>query len=148
MKRSLSATSVSSAKPRDTAYKLTDGGGLFLYVTPSGTKSWRYKYRLMGKERVFVVGSYPAVTLLEARKAHEAARAMVGQGVDPGDERRAERQKMVIAAANTFELVARDYILKKTTKGDPESRGDRRLLPKSRTNVGARPASEDRSHEN
>jgi integrase len=122
VKRSLTATAVSNAKPRDTAYKLTDGGGLAVYITPSGTKSWRYKYRVHGKERVFVIGTYPAISLLNARKAHEAARALVCQGIDPGEDRRAKFQKNILAATNTFELVARDYVVKKSTKGDPQGR--------------------------
>lgn len=121
MKRSLTATAVTNAKPKSSAYKLSDGGGLYLFVTPSGGKAWRYKYRLLGKERSYTLGSYPALSLAKARAEHEAARALVEQHLDPGGERRAAIQKM-ISAATTFESVASDYILKRTTKGDSAKR--------------------------
>lgn len=121
MKRSLTATAVTNAKPKEKPYKLADGGGLYLFVTSSGTKTWRYKYRLHGKEGTFTLGSYPALSLAKARTEHDAARALVEAHVDPGNERRATIQKR-ISEATTFECVARDYMLKKTTKGDPAQR--------------------------
>lgn len=122
MKRSLTATAVAGAKPKTDDYKLSDGGGMFLFVTKAGTKSWRYKYRLLKKERVFVIGTFPGVSLQEARKAHEAARGLVSQGLDPGHDRKARVQKNLLASSNTFESLARDYVLKKSAKGDSAKR--------------------------
>ena len=122
LKRALTSAAVAKAKPKSTAYKLTDGGGLYLFVTPNGGKSWRYKYRVVGKEKSLTFGSFPELGLADARKAHEAARAVVQSGADPGEQRKASAQKNMAAAASTFEKVARDLISKRLTKGDPEHR--------------------------
>jgi integrase len=95
---------------------------MYLFVSPTGAKSWRYKYRLLGKERTFTIGSYPELSLADARVAHEVARALVAKEIDPGEHRKAATQKKIAAAANTFEAVARDLIAKRSTKGDPEKR--------------------------
>ncbi|SDR10875.1 integrase arm-type DNA-binding domain-containing protein [Pseudoxanthomonas sp. CF125] len=122
MKRVLTATAVANLKSNGKLQKITDGGGLFLAITPTGTKTWRYKYRHLGKERSFTIGQFPEVSLADARKAHDVARALVDQNLDPGQQRRAKRQQLSQDAENTFEKVARDYLLKKTTKGDPAKR--------------------------
>ena len=90
--------------------KLADGGGLYLWISTGNAKSWRYKYRLLSKERTFTIGSYPEVSLAEAREAHELARKQVEQGIDPGKYKRAELQKIVADGENTFETVARAWI--------------------------------------
>lgn len=76
-----------SAKPRDRAYKLADGGGLFLLIQPNGSKLWRMKYRYAGKEKLLSFGSYPKVALAEARKKRTAARDVLSSGEDPGKDR-------------------------------------------------------------
>ena len=80
----LTNTQVKHAKPSDTPYKLADGGGLYLLVATSGSKYWRLKYRFGGKEKLLALGVYPEVSLLEARKAREAAREVLRAGADPG----------------------------------------------------------------
>jgi len=102
--------------------KLTDGGGLYLYVSTAGAKSWRYDFRLLGKRGTFTIGKYPEIGLADARTAHAKARALVVKGVDPGDHRKAETQRKIAAGKNTFEAVARDFITKRLTKGDPDRR--------------------------
>ncbi len=74
---------VAAAKPREKAYKLFDGGGLFLYVMPSGLKSYRFKYRFAGKEKLLTFGLHPAVTLQQAREWAVDAKRLLAQGVDP-----------------------------------------------------------------
>lgn len=76
-----------SAKPTDRDYKLSDGGGLFLLVKPTGGKLWRWKYRLQGKENLFAIGSFPHTGLAAARAARDEARALVKQGIHPAHER-------------------------------------------------------------
>jgi hypothetical protein len=71
----LTDTAIRNAKPRDKAHKITDGGGLYLLVTPAGGRLWRLKYRLDGVERKLAIGKYPDVTLGEARKARDTARS-------------------------------------------------------------------------
>ena len=65
---------VRSAKPTDRDWKLSDGGGLFLLIKPTGGKLWRWKYRLQGKENLFAIGGFPQVSLAEARAAREGPR--------------------------------------------------------------------------
>ncbi|ENB4190712.1 tyrosine-type recombinase/integrase [Stenotrophomonas maltophilia] len=122
MKRALTATVVSKAKAREKAYKLADGGGLHLFVSPTGSRSWRYKYRMHGKERCHTIGTYPELSLADARKGHEAARSLVKASVDPGERRRAVAQQEKAASANTFEAVCLDWILKRTSKGEAGKR--------------------------
>lgn len=99
-----------NAKPKEQPYKLTDGHGLFLLVMPNGTKAWRYRYELGGKENLFAIGNYPDLSLRQAREHREQARALVKRGIHPSHQRRADRLTGSIAAANTFEAVAREWI--------------------------------------
>lgn len=98
-----------SAAPRAKGYKLPDSGGLFLFVTPKGARSWRYKYRFGGKERLLVIGLHPGVGLKAARLARDEAKRALSVGRDPGLE--ARRVKLVGAgvAGETFEEVARRW---------------------------------------
>lgn len=79
----LSATAVRNAKGRETDYKLSDGGGLYLLVKSTGSRLWRYDFRLGGKRRTMAIGVYPDVELASARDTHEAARKLVAAGEDP-----------------------------------------------------------------
>jgi len=94
----LSDAKIRTAKPSVKAYKLSDGGGLFLLIQPSGSKLWRWKFRLNGKENLFAVGAYPESSLAEARAARDAARELVKQGVNPSQYRKDERQRNIEAA--------------------------------------------------
>lgn len=106
MKRALSAAAVVNARPRQREYKLTDGGGLYLRVHPTGAKAWCYKYRLHGRQYSFTVGPFPELPLKQARELHERARALAAQGHHPLEVRRMRQ-------ASTFEAVAREWIAKK-----------------------------------
>lgn len=88
----LTDAKVKAAKPTDRDWKLSDGGGLFLLVKPTGGKLWRWKYRLQGKENLFAIGSFPQVSLAEARAAREKGRALVKQGIRPAHERQQVKQ--------------------------------------------------------
>ncbi|HRX39665.1 MAG TPA: Arm DNA-binding domain-containing protein, partial [Parvularculaceae bacterium] len=83
----LSDAQARSAKPKDKPYKLADGGGLYLHVMPGGSKLWRLKYRNLGKENVLSFGAYPEVSLAKARKARDAAREKLAEGLNPAAER-------------------------------------------------------------
>lgn len=106
MRRALSAAAVTNARAREREYKLTDGGGLYLRVRPSGAKSWCYKYRLHGRQYSFTVGPFPELQLRHARDLHESARATVSAGRHPLELKRARE-------ASTFEAVAREWMSKK-----------------------------------
>ena len=112
---SLSDVKARTAKAEEKPYKLADANGLFLLVNTNGSKLWRWKYRLDGKENLLALGRYPDVGLAEARKARDAARALVAQGTNPAQHKRAERAKRSVENANTFEAVAREWIGKRRT---------------------------------
>jgi integrase len=85
---------IKNLKPRDRAYQIADGGGLVLEVRPGGQRAWLYRYRLYGRQEKLSVGSYPEVSLKQARIEHEAARAMVRQGKSPAHAKQAEKQRL------------------------------------------------------
>ncbi|MDD5343044.1 MAG: Arm DNA-binding domain-containing protein, partial [Smithella sp.] len=79
----LSDIKVQKAKPKDKPVTLFDGGGLFLMVTPTGGKLWRFKYRFEGKAKLLALGSYPEISLLNVRQRRDEARRLLAQGIDP-----------------------------------------------------------------
>ena len=87
----LTDNSVRNAKPADRQLKLFDGGGMFLLVQPKGGKLWRLKYRFDGKEKLLSLGSYPEITLKDARARRHLARKQLANGIDPGEQRKAEK---------------------------------------------------------
>ncbi|BCO08801.1 integrase [Desulfolithobacter dissulfuricans] len=89
----LTAIQVRNAKPKDKGYKLGDGHGMYLHVARSGKKTWRYRYKIAGKESTYVLGEYPLMNLKQARKAREKARELVKAGLNPAEERKKKRQK-------------------------------------------------------
>ncbi|WNI84406.1 tyrosine-type recombinase/integrase [Citrobacter portucalensis] len=105
----LTATEIKASKPKDKVYKLSDGGGMYLEIFPNGTKSWRLKYRIGGKEKRVVFGVYPTVSLAEARTKRDEAKRILAAGGDPGREKQAEKQAKVMAVANSFERLALEW---------------------------------------
>ena len=99
---------VQKAKPQEKPVSLFDGGGLYLLITPSGGKLWRFKYRFNSKENKLAFGSYPEVSLVDARKQRDEARQQLVQGIDPGAVKKAKKQA-VTAEKETFEAVAREW---------------------------------------
>jgi len=110
----LTSTEVAKAKKAAKAYKLTDGGGLYLEVTPSGGKHWRYRFRLNGKETIFTLDEYPALSLADAREQHQAARKLVKAGINPTLQRKAEKATRQYESANTFAAVAEEWYAAKS----------------------------------
>jgi integrase len=122
----LTDTAVRNAKPTTKPVKLYDERGLFLLVTPAGGKWWRFRYKLDGKEKLLSLGVYPDVGLKDARTRRDAARKLLANGVDPGENRKATKAAKVERAGNSFEVVAREWYEKsKATWVD--SHGDRIL---------------------
>ena len=106
----LTDTKIRNAKPRERAYKLFDGGGLYLEVMTDGRKLWRFKYvRPSGAENRLGFGTDPGVTLAQARAQRETARSHVAGGQDPGAVKQDQRRAAKIAAGKSFEAVARDW---------------------------------------
>ncbi|EAA9055786.1 tyrosine-type recombinase/integrase [Salmonella enterica] len=105
----LTARQISTAKPTDKPYKLSDGGGLYLLVNPNGSRYWRMKYRYAGKEKLLSIGVYPDVTLAEARDKRTKAKRILAAGDDPSEVKQAEREAKNLAVNNSFELLALEW---------------------------------------
>ena len=113
----LTAVQVQNAKPKDSMYKMFDGGGLFLQVNPSGGKYWKMKYRKAdGKEGLLTFGGYPEISLEQARRMRDEARAQRASGLDPGIVRQEEKVERRTRASNTFEAVSREWMEVHATK--------------------------------
>jgi integrase len=106
----LTDTAIRKAKPKDKPYKLSDGGSLFLLVHTNGGKYWRLSYRYAGREKTLSLGVYPDTPLVLARERHQAARKALANDTDPGAVKQNQKRQAKIAAANTFEAVARESI--------------------------------------
>src|SRR6266436_5847787 len=99
---SLSDAKVRNAKPNIKPYKIADGEGLFLLITPTGGKYWRLKYFFGGKEKVLALGVFPGITLADARERRAEAKKLLGKGADPGEAKKEAKRATALKAANTF----------------------------------------------
>jgi len=145
----LTDTTVRLAKPGDSDRKLANEKGLYLLITPPGSKLWRFKFRVNGKEKKLALGAYPDVGLKDARSKRDAARKAMEAGVDPAIAKRDARIAKQIAAANSFEVVAEEYIAKLEAEGlaGVTIGKTRWLLAKLTPAIGARPIAEITPHE-
>ncbi|EGK4156556.1 integrase arm-type DNA-binding domain-containing protein [Escherichia coli] len=109
-----------NAKPLEKEYKLTDGFGMFLRVTPKGSKYWQMAYRFEGKQKLFSIGVYPAVSLSDARQRRDEARRLLAQGIDPNAKKQAEVKELKAKRDNTrsFRTVAKAWFSTKTKWSD------------------------------
>ncbi|WP_370598021.1 tyrosine-type recombinase/integrase [Plesiomonas shigelloides] len=105
----LTIRQIDTTKPRDKAFKLSDGGGLYLLVNPSGSKYWRLKYRFVGKEKLLAIGVYPDISLAQARSRREEAKKLLLEGRDPGQERKLEKLSRQLEVESSFEVIAREW---------------------------------------
>lgn len=105
----LTNTACNNAKPKEKPYKMADGGGMYLEVTPSGGRLWRLKYRFGGKEKLLSLGKYPQTTLAEARTKREELKKILSQGIDPSEYRKDKKQAEALSSVNSFEAVAREW---------------------------------------
>jgi hypothetical protein len=142
---------IKTAKPKEKDYKLSDSEGLFLLVASTGGRRWRFKYRFGGKEKLLALGTYPDISLQEARTKLRS-RNMLADGIDPGAERKALKEAQVEQAAiaeNTFEVVAKEWYDKFSETWEPRhaetviSRLKRDVFP----SLGNRPISEIKAHD-
>ena len=106
----LSNTAILNARPTDKPYILTDERGLSIQIQPAGGKWWRLRYRFDGKAKMLSFGTYPDVGLKEARDKRDAARKLLAAGVDPGEHRKATKATRVERAANSFEVICREWL--------------------------------------
>ena len=113
----LTDTAIRNAKAAAKPYKLTDGGGLFLYVAPTGGKLWRLKYRHGGREGLLSFGSYPLVGLADARQKRDEAKRQLAEGKSPAVEKKRAAIAARDAASNTFAALAEELIAKREREG-------------------------------
>lgn len=112
----LTDKTIRNIKPTNKTQRHFDGGGLYLEISPAGGKWWRWKYRFGGKEKRLSLGTYPDTGLADARERRDAARKLLAAGVDFGEHRKAAKAAGATAAANSFEVVAREWFAKQKTK--------------------------------
>ena len=145
----LSDASIRSAKVGEKPYKLHDGGGLLLIVRPSGGKLWRLKYRYLGKEQQLTIGSYPQVSLKDARERRDEARKAIAAGINPAFEKKRAAIAAKVSAANTFKAIADELIEKREREGLNQTTiaKSRWLLSKLGTALGDRPIAEIEAYE-
>ncbi len=145
----LSDATIRAAKPSATQYKLFDEGGLFVIVKPSGGKLWRLKYRHLGKEQQLSVGRYPDVGLKEARERRDAARKLIASGANPAFEKKRAAVAASVSAANTFGMIAEEFIAKREREGlqGVTTRKSRWLLSLLEPTLGGRPIADIEAYE-
>lgn len=140
----LSDRKCQTAKPRAGLYKLSDGGGLQLWVQPNGGKLWRVAYRYNGKQKLLAIGSYPAVSLADARAARDDAKRTLARGGDPSQVKRERKAARAEAGANTFNVLADEFVAKKKRDGRDDKTIEKTewILGYARPLIGGRPISE------
>lgn len=106
----LTDTRIRNAKPTSKPYKLSDGGGMYLFVIPGGARYWRLDYRFAGKRRTLALGIYPMVSLSNARSRRDEARALLAKDTDPGLAKKAAKRIAKLVCKNTFEAIAREWL--------------------------------------
>jgi len=105
----LTNTACKNAQPREKPYKLGDSAGMYLEVTPHGSKLWRLKYRFAGREKRLALGIYPEVSLAEAREKRETARKLLKSGIDPSFAKKEDKRKLRYNAETTFRAIAEEW---------------------------------------
>ncbi len=140
----LTDAAIRKVKPSEKPFRKFDSGGLYLEVSPAGGKLWRLKYRFDGKEKRLSLGIYPAVGLKDARERRDEARKLLANGIDPSENRKAQKTARAESASNSFEVVAREWFAK-YTPGWAESHSEKvikRLENDVFPWIGRRPISE------
>jgi Phage integrase central domain/Arm DNA-binding domain len=135
---------IRSVQPGKALTKLSDGGGLQLWVMPDGAKRWRLVYRHNSKQKALALGVYPTTSLREAREARDDAKRLLSSGQDPSLIRKLEKAAKAKASANTFNALADELLEKKRVEGKAERTFDKVewLLNLARPDLGGRPVAE------
>jgi hypothetical protein len=137
----LSDVQIRNLKPRAKPYKVSDFEGLYLLVTPSGSKLWNVKYRLYGKEKKLSLGAYPAISLAQARMLKEEARAKIALGNDPSEAKQAAKLEVREAQSHTFEKIGDAFLEKQRKEGKTKATLDKTIyhLKLANANFGRKP---------
>lgn len=105
----LTDKAISNLLPKQSAYRVSDGGGLYIEVRPDGAKYWRQAYRFAGKQKTIALGVYPSVSLKEARRKRDEVKKILEAKIDPGQQRKVEKLTALLSAENTFQAVAEEW---------------------------------------
>ncbi|MDF0604042.1 integrase arm-type DNA-binding domain-containing protein [Neisseriaceae bacterium TC5R-5] len=118
----LTDSAIKNAKPSidNKPIKLTDGNSLFLWIMPNGAKYWRMSYRFEGKQKTLACGVYPEISLKEARDKCSQARKLLREGQDPNAHKKQQKYQQTLAAANSFEIIAREWYTKELPRWTPQ----------------------------
>jgi len=140
----LTALAVNGAKEKEKPYKLSDSGGLYLLVNPNGSRYWRLNYRFLGKGKTLALGTFPSVSLAEARSKRDKAKKLLVEGIDPSEKRRVDKLTSHIATENTFKAIAEELVGKLEREGRAEATLTkiRWLLDFAYPSIGQRPITE------
>ncbi len=140
----LSDSQLRFLKPKEKPYKVFDFEGLYLLVKPSCSKLWQFKYRIHGKERLLSIGQYPDVSLAQARKAKEIARAQVAQGIDPSEAKQEAKAIAREAQGNTFAKIGAAFLEKQRKEGKSKATLDKTAyhLKLANADFGRKPITE------
>ena len=140
----LTDVEVRGSKPSEKPRKVSDGGNLYLLVTPAGGKLWRVNYRYLGKQKTLSLGAYPEVTLAMARERLGETKKLLASGRDPAVQAKLAKITRGVMEANTFDLIADEYLAKYENEGRAEATVSKAkwLIDFARPVIGPRPISE------
>lgn len=140
----LTDTKLRKLQSRSALYRIADSAGLCIEVTAAGSKLWRYRYRYNGKASMLPLGAYPEVSLAEARRARDDARALLNAGTNPAEARRAAKRARQLSTENTFAALAEEWLAKQSAKWTPHHAADvrRSLIKEAFPAFGSRPIAE------
>jgi integrase len=140
---------INAAKPRAKAWNLTDSQNLYLVIQPNGSKLWRFNYRFLDKQKKLHLGGWPTISLAEARARRDEAKKKIAEGIDPALEKKRARITAKYAAANTFQAVAEEWLVKCERDGLAPVTVDkiRWLLAKAYPLIGTIPIAQITPHE-
>ena len=139
----LTDTRLRQLKPQGKPYKVADGGGLLIHVTPNGSKLWRLRYRFDGKEKLASFGAYPEVSLARAREKRLEAKTLLTEGIDPMALAKAEKAEQAAITEHTFENIAAELVQKLQREGKAETTLSKKqwLLNMANADFGSKPIS-------
>ncbi|MFN4023206.1 MAG: tyrosine-type recombinase/integrase [Hyphomonas sp.] len=140
----LTDTQLRNLKPEARTYRRADGGGLFIEVSPLGSKLWRLAYRYNGKQKLLALGTYPETPLARAREKRQEAKGLLQEGVDPGEKAKADREERRARAEDTFSALAEELMARGAREGRAAItiRKKRWLIGLAAADIGARPIRE------
>lgn len=140
----LTDNQIRNLKPKEKSYKFSDFEGLLLLITPAGSKLWNLKYRLFGKEKKLSLGAYPAVSLAQARKLKDEARALIAQEIDPSEAKQEAKRAKLEVQGNTFQKVGEAFFEKQRKEGKSKATLDKTTyhLKLANADFGRKPITE------